>query len=166
MTERHAVDVPTAARILGISTDAVRSRCQRGTLDAAKGADGQWRIHLPDGTRPEGTPDAQDVTAELVTALRDHVSTLKTENERLAHENKRLEFEFNDAKHEAATAHEDNSALIDALSAKRALPPPHNPWWRRLLGRPPDSAASTSRTRQDGRSRAALACHRCTNGIS
>jgi len=119
------IDVATASRALGITRDAVRARCQRQSLDARKDADGRWRIHLPEGTRPEGAPSAHDVTAELITSLRAHIATLE-------HENARLAFELDDAR-DAMAWH--RKALTDA-----AIAVSKRPWWRRLLGRPPDSA--------------------------
>ncbi len=51
------VTVFEAARILGVSTDAVRSRLRRGTLKGEK-IESEWHIRLSDlhGTRQDGQP--------------------------------------------------------------------------------------------------------------
>lgn len=73
-------DVTTAARALGVSPDAVRGRCQRGSIRAEKDAGGEWRVWIPDGTRPTGTQaTAADLTAELVTELRREIARLESE---------------------------------------------------------------------------------------
>lgn len=43
-----SVDVAEAARRLGVTPDAIRSRLHRGTLEGEK-VDGQWRVRLPAG---------------------------------------------------------------------------------------------------------------------
>lgn len=55
----EAVDVPEAARRLGVTPDAVRSRLHRGTLEGEK-VDGAWRVILPPAESP--TVDRQDAT--------------------------------------------------------------------------------------------------------
>jgi len=57
-TDRTAVTIAEAARVLGLSTDAVRKRLQRGTLAGAKIGDG-WRVFLDDAV-----PDADDPTRQ------------------------------------------------------------------------------------------------------
>ncbi len=53
---RQRMDVNQAAQALGISTDAVRKRARRGTLESEKDADGSLYIWLdadqPDGSTP------------------------------------------------------------------------------------------------------------------
>jgi hypothetical protein len=70
------VTVPEAARILGVSTDAVRSRLRRGTLEGVKIA-GEWHVPLsglhdtrqdaqpsPPGPRQEPSETQQDATVD------------------------------------------------------------------------------------------------------
>jgi hypothetical protein len=60
------VAVIDAARILGVSTDAVRARLRRGTLEGEK-IEGEWHVRLPhrqdaDRTSAEPTGTQQDGT--------------------------------------------------------------------------------------------------------
>jgi hypothetical protein len=60
------VTVIDAARILGVSTDAVRARLRRGTLEGEK-IEGEWHVRLPhrqdaDRTSAEPTGTQQDGT--------------------------------------------------------------------------------------------------------
>jgi hypothetical protein len=60
------VGVVEAARILGVSTDAVRARLRRGTLEGEK-IEGEWHVRLPhrqdaDRTSAEPTGTQQDGT--------------------------------------------------------------------------------------------------------
>jgi hypothetical protein len=87
---RRRTDVYEAAQVLGISTDAVRKRARRGTLDSEKDADGHLYIWLdegaprPDGGTPNGTPGGSPLSAEhsssLVEELRDRIRYLEEES--------------------------------------------------------------------------------------
>jgi hypothetical protein len=59
------VTVPEAARILGVSTDAVRSRLRRGTLEGVKIA-GEWHVSLAalHDTRQDPAEPQQDATVD------------------------------------------------------------------------------------------------------
>ncbi len=66
------VTVIDAARILGVSTDAVRARLRRGTLEGEK-IEGEWHVRLPhrqDADRtsaePTGTQQDSDRTPTVV----------------------------------------------------------------------------------------------------
>ena len=74
------VDVNQAAALLGISTDAVRKRARRGTLDSEKGADGYLYIWL-DGGAPSGSTPTQ---AHLG-SLEEQIEFLRGELERKDH---------------------------------------------------------------------------------
>ena len=74
------VDVNQAAALLGISTDAVRKRARRGTLDSEKGADGYLYIWL-DGGAPSGSTPTQ---AHL-DSLEEQIEFLRGELERKDH---------------------------------------------------------------------------------
>lgn len=77
------VDVAEAARILGISHDAVRSRLRRGTLEGVKAGD-TWRVILADDgqahdgqeTGGDGLPTAA-VDDRLISQLRDENAYLR-----------------------------------------------------------------------------------------
>ena len=68
-TTGHAtVSVAEAARRLGVTPDAIRSRLHRGTLEGEK-VDNAWRIRLPDReiphhADPEPTGSQQDATGQ------------------------------------------------------------------------------------------------------
>jgi hypothetical protein len=66
-TDRSEVTVAEAAVLLGLSTDAVRSRLNRGTLDGRKDAGG-WVVLLP---RPSATVDQPSATGHRPSADRD-----------------------------------------------------------------------------------------------
>jgi hypothetical protein len=108
MTER-TLEIGEAARILGISTEAVRKRIKRGSLKARKNGDGQWLVILDESRltgdhRDDGgdavRPDAAGVAASLNLvrssaaiegALRDEVDVLRDEIAFLRDEVSRLE---------------------------------------------------------------------------
>jgi hypothetical protein len=58
---RHRLTVDQAAANLGISTDAVRKRARRGSLESEKDSDGTVYVWLDDGPpRPDSGPPPQD----------------------------------------------------------------------------------------------------------
>ena len=63
-SDRSAVTVAEAAVLLGLSTDAIRSRLNRGTLDGRKDAGG-WVVLLP---RPAATVDQPSPTGQQPSA--------------------------------------------------------------------------------------------------
>lgn len=76
------VDLQTAAAILGTSTEAVRKRATRGTLESEKREDAQGvsRVYVRvDSGRTEGGREPQGETpqAELVASLQDQVEYLR-----------------------------------------------------------------------------------------
>jgi len=89
-TGAPTVAVPEAARILGVSTDAVRSRLRRGTLEGVKVA-GEWHVPLaalhdtqqdaqpsPTGQRQDPAEPQQDATVERQVAQQepDRIATV------------------------------------------------------------------------------------------
>jgi len=154
--DRTAVTIAEAARILGMSTDAIRKRLQRGTLPGEKIGDG-WRVYLddaatvgggPTGPRPDMStprPDADRTTAAapdaLVETLREEVLYLR---EQLAERSRELaaERERFDVLHREALARIPAlGAGHDAPGAPPAAPGATNtptpapdatsvPWWR------------------------------------
>ncbi|MDM7999377.1 MAG: hypothetical protein QUS33_05085 [Dehalococcoidia bacterium] len=108
MAER-TLEIGEAARILGISTEAVRKRIKRGSLKAQKNVDGQWLVILDEsrlaaGHRDNGgdsvQADAAGVaatmnlvrsSAAIEEALRDEVDILRDEIAFLRDEVSRLE---------------------------------------------------------------------------
>ena len=81
---KHRMDVKQAAEALGISSEGVRQRIRRGTLESDKGADGRVYVWL-DGeangspaTERESERDAHGV----ITRLENEVEWLRREVER------------------------------------------------------------------------------------
>jgi hypothetical protein len=80
------VPVPEAARILGISPEAVRARIQRGTLHKEKGSDGTVYVRLDDDQTRSYGDRTDDVTGgqardqtQLVDSLEEQISFLRSE---------------------------------------------------------------------------------------
>ena len=72
MNER-TLEIGEAARILGISTEAVRKRIKRGSLKAQKNGDGQWLVILDEArlaaARDNGGDGVQADAASATTTL-------------------------------------------------------------------------------------------------
>lgn len=67
-TGHASVSVAEAARRLGVTPDAIRSRLHRGTLEGEK-VDNAWQVRLPDSeiphrADPEPTDSRQDATGQ------------------------------------------------------------------------------------------------------
>ncbi len=101
----RGLPIAEAAQRLGVSENALRKRAQRGSVAAAKGADGLWYVFLegmaernggqadgqasaPAGGQPADRPGGQDTaspaagpdrTDELIAALRAEVDFLRAE---------------------------------------------------------------------------------------
>jgi Helix-turn-helix domain len=137
MAER-TLDIGEAARILGISTEAVRKRIKRGSLKAQKNGDGQWLVILDEsrlaaGHRDSGGDGVQAEVASAATALnlvrssaaieealRDEVDVLRDEIAFLRDEVARLE-----------TIIVSLTQNIKMLEAPRQAQPRMS-WWHRL----------------------------------
>ncbi len=140
MTER-TLEIGDAARVLGISTEAVRKRIKRGSLKAQKNDDGQWQVIMDEARMasfqreygPEHVPaDAAGVAASLSLArsaaaieetLRDEVDILRDEITFLRDEVSRLQTVII-----SLTQH---IKLLEAPRPDR----PQTSWWRRLTSR-------------------------------
>ena len=70
------VSLDTAARLLGISQDAVRKRIKRGTIMAEKDKQGRWVVILEDTFIDNSTTLVQSMQAEI--------ESLRQQNERLS----------------------------------------------------------------------------------
>lgn len=140
MTEQ-TLEIGDAARILGISTEAVRKRIKRGSLKAQKNGDGQWQVILDEARMAalhreygaEGSPvDAAGVAASLSLvrssaaieeALRDEVDVLRDEITFLRDEVSGLQ-----------------AVILSLTQHIKLLETPrqesgHLSWWQRLKGR-------------------------------
>ncbi|MBN2099919.1 MAG: hypothetical protein JW753_10035 [Dehalococcoidia bacterium] len=136
MTER-TLEIGEAARILGISTEAVRKRIKRGSLKAQKNGDGQWLVILDESRlaaiRDNGGDSVQADAAGITTtlnlvrssaaieeALRDEVDVLRDEVTFLREEISRLD-----------TIIMSLTQNIKMLEAPRQAQPRMS-WWHRL----------------------------------
>jgi excisionase family DNA binding protein len=132
---QQRLTVHDAARVLGISEDAVRMRIKRGTLPADKQG-GRLHVYLTTDPTPEPTPDRTDA---LIAELQDRVRSLEEANS----ENRRIiaaltsripQLEAPRETPEAAetaTPGPEGSPRSDAGGAQTA---PQRPWWRRVFG--------------------------------
>ena len=118
-----SLDIGTAAARLGVSTDTVRKRLQRGKIKGFKTTDGAWRVVLSvqdtTGQMSSPSPEARtDGSDALVATLRDEVTFLRSQL--LARDD------------EIRRAH----ILLQQAQQRPALTPPAHarmPWWRRWL---------------------------------
>ena len=96
---RQRLDVNQAAEALGISTDAVRKRASRGTLDSEKAGDGSLYVWIDNGA-PNGTPNGSTPTQAHLDSLQEQIEFLRRELER------------------------KDAILLNMTEAMKALPPP------------------------------------------
>jgi hypothetical protein len=73
---RQRVTVDQAATILGISTDAVRKRARRGTLESEKDANGTVYVWV-DGGAPDGVPGGLYLTQAHLDSLESQIEYLQ-----------------------------------------------------------------------------------------
>ena len=128
---RQRLDVNQAAEALGISTDAVRKRARRGTLDAEKTEDGSLFVWLDNGT-PNGTPNGSTPTQAHLDSLQEQIEFLRRELERkdhlLAAALERIPaIEAPRAEPEGS----EHSPTPEEVDQEAAQP---RPWWRRWFG--------------------------------
>jgi hypothetical protein len=139
----HRLTVKEAAAALGISSEAVRTRIQRGTLKSIHERGRVWVVLDPDETR-SNTDRTADQT-ELVHELRARVAFLEGQLKIRTEENRRKD-------HLLAAALERIPALeppAEARESPETDAPPRSgtpgppeaeeltesrPWWRRMFG--------------------------------
>src|SRR5215210_9122240 len=129
---RQRLDVNQTAEALGISTDAVRKRARRGTLDSEKTEDGSLYVWLDTGT-PNGTPNGSALTQAHLDSLQEQIEFLRRELERkdhlLAAALERIPaIEAPQAETEGPAKH--RPATEDAQEGAQ----PRSSWWRRWFG--------------------------------
>ncbi len=123
--DRTAVTIAEAARVLGLSTDAVRKRLHRGTIPGEKIGD-TWRVFLesdaatgprPDVSSPQPDHDRTAAAAPdpLVETLREEVAYLR---EQLAERSRELAAE----RERFDVLHREALARIPALGAGQDAP--------------------------------------------
>jgi hypothetical protein len=153
MGNEHTTDdqsrttVAEAARILGISAEAVRGRIRRGTLDVER-EDGTVYVlfearagERPTGDQSRTTDDRPDDRTDLLIAeLRDRVRALEDANR----ENRRIIAALTsripaieapqEATGGAETAEEEPERAVPRPATGEAQEGALRPWWRRLIG--------------------------------
>ena len=129
---RQRLDVTAAAQRLGISSDAVRKRAQRGSLPSERGADGHLYIWLD--TDP---PDGSTPTQAHLDSLQEQLEFLRRELERkdaillnMTEGLKSLE-----APREMREEPETVSPITDVgEGVEMPLKEERTSWWRRVFG--------------------------------
>jgi hypothetical protein len=135
-----------AAERLGSTAEAIRYRALRGKWPRRRGNDGRARVQLPDEPNPVRTPSAQPVRTPseprvdqaLMDSLREHVASLKAENETLRTQ---LAGAEGRAAAESARANDESAKTAQAIAAfeglaqrLEAMAEARRPWWRRVVG--------------------------------
>ena len=146
---KQRYNVSDAARILGISPEAVRTRLSRGTLESVKEGRRVYVLLKPDVTTSDN--DRTDDRTRYVNSLDEQVEYLRglLDAEREANrENRRIIAGLTsripaleagppaDASSEAPGSTENVSEPVHSADAppRRETPTEPRPWWRRLLG--------------------------------
>ena len=124
----NSLDIVEAATRLGLSTETVRKRLQRGKLKGFKTPEGVWRVVLPAPDSPDKQPgqspdSSLDGSAALVTALRDEVAFLRGQLQARDEEIRRAHVLLQQAQQQAVR-----------LLEPPETPPERRPWWRRWIG--------------------------------
>ena len=138
--------VKEAADALGISSEAVRTRIQRGKLRSIHERGRVWVVLDPDETRSD-TDRTVDQT-ELVDELRARVAFLEAELKIRTEENRRKDHLLaaaleripaleapSEARESPGTVEEEAQSAEPRPDTPGAQEGVHRPWWRRVLGR-------------------------------
>ena len=140
----NRVTVDEAARVLGLSVDAIRKRVQRGTIDHEKAEDGRvWILLDADRTYHDTDQDETgrqpaDRTDLLIAELQDRVRSLEESNR----ENRRIIAALTQRipAIEAPTDAPGSSESASAGEGSGAIPPDQDApaqrrsWWREFFG--------------------------------
>ncbi len=144
--DRTAVTIAEAARVLGLSTDAVRKRLHRGTLAGEKIGE-TWRVFLEAETVEEPAQDRPDPSSRepdsdrtrpdaLVEALREEVAFLRRELETRTDELQRRDVLLREALARIPALGAGQDAPVAAPKPQHEVPPvvpaagPSVPWWK------------------------------------
>jgi hypothetical protein len=128
----HRLTVPEAAEVLGISSEAVRTRIQRSTLASVREGGRVYVVMGPDRTPP---PDDQTYAwDELVAALRSEIAHLREEARRRDAILLRMAESI-----PALEAPREPESASDEGPGPSTPPEPQTgtervPWWRRMFG--------------------------------
>ena len=129
--------VKEAADALGISSEAVRTRIQRGTLRSIHERGRVWVVFDPDGTR-SNTDRTTDQT-ELVGELRARVSFLEAELKIRTEENRRKDHLLAAALERIPTIEppaeaRESPETPSETAGRDDVPREPRSWWRRVFG--------------------------------
>jgi excisionase family DNA binding protein len=144
MTEPFRVTVEDAARLLGVTVDAVRKRIERGSLRSEKVGATRYVFLDPDRTKPDtdmSSPDS-DLT-DKVTILKEHVQFLRRELEVWQEEARRKDHiiaalteripELEPAR-DIPSEPRESAATASGNEENPVHPEPEKPsWWRRIF---------------------------------
>ena len=120
------VDVPTAAKRLGKSVDAVRALARRGRLQSRRGNDGKLLITLPTGA--DAAPPVDDESDDEIVELREQLAEVREQVEHWRELATGAQIAAARAEADAAAQRE----LVTVLT--RLLEDGRRPWWRRWMG--------------------------------
>jgi hypothetical protein len=136
--------VHDAARVLGISEDAVRMRVKRGKLQSDKV---NGRLYVLLGNEPTQDPTRTDLASELLEELRSRVSYLEgiisTRDEEIRRRDVIISqitqripeidpaSEPSDGNQRATTVHEGSQHQNGGAGLQESV---QRPWWRRVFG--------------------------------
>ena len=143
--QRRRVSVEDAARILGISENAVRKRVERGTLESERDGDTRYVLLYGDMTQhaddmSDGMPADIALIQAHLDSLEDQIAFLRTELEARTEEARRKdsiimsltqripELEAPPEPREAPESASEAGDESDTPEAER------RPWWRRWFG--------------------------------
>ena len=142
------VDIQEAASVLGISTEAVRKRVQRGKLQSER-RDDRLHVWLDDvGTESEPGQAGREAHPDVVDVLRDEVAHLRRESERkdaiimqLSQANteqaraiRAIEAPYQTAQEAAHGPAEAEEGRGPGPAREDAEKGAQRPWWRRVFG--------------------------------
>jgi len=134
---RQRLDVNQAAEALGISTDAVRKRARRGTLDAEKTEDGSLYVWLDTGT-PNGTPNGSTPTQAHLDSLQEQIEFLRRELERKDHlltaALERIPPQLEPPRDGPQTGGDSAGGVSHPATEGAQEGSEHRSWWRRWFG--------------------------------
>jgi septal ring factor EnvC (AmiA/AmiB activator) len=145
------VTVGEAARLLGITPEAVRARLYRGTLEREEGEDGTVYVRLyADQLQPHGeqSGDYAGESSALISSLEARIASLETQLDEANARERRAEERDRENRRLLAAALERIPPQLEAPSEPRESPETATetervdsptteqptPWWRRLFG--------------------------------
>ncbi len=144
-------DLPDAARLTGLTVDALRKRASRGKLEQVKGNDGTVRVRLTTADLAAigretsiHSPDLSGLTPPLAVELHERAAKAEGEAAVLREALGRVQQQADAAVAAAETRREElTAALVRAATAegeakalREALAEARRPPWRRWLGLP------------------------------